>query len=222
MNLNDNTFTAPCQPNQTLAPTRFLCYYHLMMNNLYYFDLILTDLQDMQTLRRAYDLMSEERKLRCKRLRLYEDKRACICADMLIRKLAKNVLGMSENEVVLCAEESGKPFIKGTDCHISISHSKNAVVCALSAHPIGVDIEKIATPPRRVVERLCPDTDNLEDFYRFWTAAESFGKLTGQGVWQGVKDVSFQNGTPLCSDPSCRFEALACPNGFVATICIKA
>ncbi len=204
-----------------LALPIFLCYYQHMMDNIYFFDFILTDLQDMQTLRRAYDLMSEERKLRCKRLRLFEDKRACIGADMLIRRLAKKALNVDEAQVVLCAEESGKPFINDADCHVSISHSKNAVLCALSSRPIGVDIEKIATPPRRVVERLCPDTDNVTDFYRFWTAAESFGKLTGQGVWQAVKEVAFINGEAVCSDPCCRFEELPCPEGFVATICIK-
>ena len=48
------------------------------------------------TLSQAYALMSEERRLRCDRLRTDSEKRACICGDMLIRKFAKEHLASQE------------------------------------------------------------------------------------------------------------------------------
>lgn len=207
---------------RALAPVGIICYYLFMMNNNYYTQLILTDLLHEQQLRQAYALMSEERRLRCDKMRLDRDRRACICADMAIRRLVGRHLGLAADEVVLSANEKGKPYIKGFDAHISISHSGNVVLCALSPYPIGIDVEKIATPPKRLVDKLWPLINGDEDFYRLWTAAESYGKLTGDGVWWAIdQGIGFEEGRPACNDPTCRFESVPCPDGYVATICVK-
>ena len=185
-----------------------------MMNNNYYTQLILTDLLHEQQLRQAYALMSEERRLRCDKMRSEQDRRACICADMLIRRLAERHLGLSAESIELCADEKGKPYIKDADCHISISHSGNLVLCALSPCPIGVDVEKITQPPRKIVERLGQKFESDEQFYQFWTAAESYGKLSGEGVWWALKQDFFNN-------KELNFEHIPCPEGYVATVCIK-
>ena len=184
------------------------------MMNKYYAEFILTDLLDEQQLRQAYALMSEERRLRCDKMRSEQDRRACICADMLIRRLAERHLGLSAEKVELCADEKGKPYIKDADCHISISHSGNLVLCALSPCPIGVDVERIGVPPQKIAERLEQKFESNEHFYQFWTAAESYGKLTGEGVWWALKQ-DFLNNKEL------NFEHIPCPEGYVATVCVN-
>lgn len=121
---------------------------------------------------------------------------------------------MDEKSLVLSADEKGNPFIKDAPCHISISHSGEAVLCGISRHPIGVDIEKIADIPQKIAEKVGMTFESNEQFFRFWTTAESYGKLYGKGVWWALKQDFF-------ADDTCRFEQISCPDGYVATVCIK-
>ena len=185
-----------------------------MMKNDFYTELILTNQISDEKLSQAYALMNDDRRLRCDKMRRDADKHACICADMLIRKLAKEHFGMDEKSLMLSADEKGKPFIKDGHCHVSISHSGEAVLCGISEHPIGVDIEKIAPIPQKIAQKVGLNFDSEEQFYRYWTAAESYGKLYGKGVWWALKQDFY-------ADDTCRFEQVPCPNGYIATLCIK-
>lgn len=80
------------------------------------------------------------------------------------------------------AHENGKPYFPAyPELHFSISHTKTAVLAALSAFPVGADVEL-----RRVVR---PSTERLLtqvpcgdlDFFELWTLRESYYKLTGNG-----------------------------------------
>lgn len=166
------------------------------------------------TLSQAYALMSEERRLRCDRLRTDSEKRACICGDMLIRKLAKEHFDLNEKEVILCADSNGKPFIKDAPYHVSISHSGDLVLCAISHYPVGVDIQKVEKVPEKIVQKIDVNFDSDRQFYEYWTAAESYGKLFGNGIWWALKQ-------DFLNDNDCRFESIPCPDGYIATICIK-
>ena len=190
-----------------------------MMENKFYADII-TTYQTADQLHRAYLLMSEERRQRCDNMRFDDEKRACICADMLIRRLVERQTGLSPEGVEICTDELGKPFVKNADCHISISHCRNFVMAAVSPYPIGVDIEKIATPPKNILNHIALDIANDEEFYRLWTTAESYGKLWGKGVWWALKEYDAATGR-FKGDEGCRFEPFPCPEGFVATVCIK-
>lgn len=185
-----------------------------MMKNDFYAEAILTNQISDEKLSQAYALMNEERRLRCDKMRADADKRACICADMLIRKLAKEHFGIDENALILSADEKGKPFIKGASCYVSISHSGEAVLCGISGHPMGVDIEKICDIPQTIAQKVGTTFESEEQFFRFWTAAESYGKLYGKGVWWALKQ-------DFLNDEACRFEQVPCPDGYVATVCIK-
>lgn len=77
----------------------------------------------------------------------------------------------------------GKPLFRGMgDRWFSLSHSGGMALCALSDHPVGVDVELIR--PRRAglpAYVLGPDglalfDGTCEDFYRLWTLKESWCK----------------------------------------------
>lgn len=77
----------------------------------------------------------------------------------------------------------GKPFFPGLDDRwFSLSHSGGMALCALSGHPVGVDVELIR--PRRAglpAYVLSPDElarfdGGWADFYRLWTLKESWCK----------------------------------------------
>lgn len=85
------------------------------------------------------------------------------------------------------AHENGKPYFpEHPGLHFSISHTKTAVLAALSAYPVGADVElRRAIRPeteRRLMETPCGDLE----FFELWTLRESYYKLTGRGSLRTV------------------------------------
>lgn len=104
------------------------------------------------------------------------------------------------------AEEGGKPFFPGRpDVCFNLSHSRGAVVCALHHRAVGVDIEALRQPPRRLGRGLGP-----EEFFRRWTAREASVKRRGQGIAALMREEE--------PDPLCRCLAGLLP-GWVVTVC---
>ncbi|WP_176954940.1 4'-phosphopantetheinyl transferase superfamily protein [Rhodoferax sp. OV413] len=96
----------------------------------------------------------------------------------------------------LAANAAGAPTVLGhPHLHLSLSHSADWVVCAVSDAPIGVDIE--APARARDWARLAPTVfstaelksaegldaaDALQYFYRVWTLKEAWFKSRGEGL----------------------------------------
>jgi len=86
----------------------------------------------------------------------------------------------------------GKPvFLQCPDCHFNLSHSGEMVLCALSDHPVGVDIEIVCSRkpefPAYVFkgaeyDRYLALGGDWEAFYTLWTEKESIIKYTGEGL----------------------------------------
>ena len=62
----------------------------------------------------------------------------------------------------------------------SISHTEGAAAAAVAETSIGVDIQRIQTPPRRLA-RLT-GTDDPDAFFRSWVRLEACAKRTGAGI----------------------------------------
>lgn len=82
----------------------------------------------------------------------------------------------------ISTHERGKPYFPAyPELHFSISHTKTAVLAALSAYPVGADVElRRAVRPatkRLLTEVPCGDLELFE----LWTLRESYYKLTGCG-----------------------------------------
>ena len=100
----------------------------------------------------------------------------------------------------------GQPYLKGENMpHISLSHTKGIVCCAVSRKNVGIDAEY----PRRVrgsaAERVCTPAE-LRDiqsspnpaarFLAYWTLKESISKCRGTGLSESFQnyEITFQNG----------------------------
>ena len=89
-------------------------------------------------------------------------------------------------------EAKGKPFFPNLPrLHFSLSDSGDYALCALSAAPVGVDIERIR--PRREnlprfalsekeYARFCGEGGDWSLFYTLWTRREAWCKYTGRGL----------------------------------------
>ncbi|MDQ2823527.1 MAG: polyketide synthase dehydratase domain-containing protein [Pseudomonadota bacterium] len=82
--------------------------------------------------------------------------------------------------------------------HISIAHSGARAVGAASDHPVGIDVEQIATrdahwtaavctPAERILLEQVHEQDRDAWLTRLWCAKEAFGKRLGTGVTGGPR-----------------------------------
>lgn len=158
----------------------------------------------------AFYEMSEERQLKCLDYRFDEDKKRCIAADFLVRKILGDSLGKSAREIEIYTDENGKPYVN-EKMHFNLSHSGNYVVAVVADKPIGIDIEKIKSVKSNMLDYFCSEKDkayilgeeksvseNIPDsalirFFEVWTFKEAFLKCTGEGISKRAAVIEFES-----------------------------
>lgn len=95
-------------------------------------------------------------------------------------------------------EKEGKPYlINKPEICFNLSHSGEYVCCAIGDVPVGVDIQKKTAVRSGIAERFftpadnqklseCGEKERIDLFFRMWSIKESFMKLTGKGLKQGM------------------------------------
>ena len=92
----------------------------------------------------------------------------------------------------------GKPYLRDyPGVQFNLSHSGRYGVCALSAFPVGVDVELIRPLRREVARRFFTpaeaawlDARPEAEFFRLWTRKESYIKAIGKGLTQRLDSFS--------------------------------
>ena len=141
----------------------------------------------------------------------------------------------------------GKPYFPGyPDFMYSISHSGRYAVCGMifggrDPQPVGIDIQKIPSNPERalkIADRFFsePEKESLHEliregdsssalllFARYWTARESYIKLTGRGLAEPFHSYrpDLDRGRIITADPSREIYLTerAAPEGYCLTVC---
>ncbi len=99
---------------------------------------------------------------------------------LLKRRALDDYFGTAELEYL----ESGKPMIKSPEGYgISVSHSGGIVAAVISKGNVGLDIEERKERDRTRLLSFFHESERDSDFYDMWTKKESYGKLTGEGVY---------------------------------------
>ena len=151
--------------------------------------------------------------------------------ERLLAAAAADWLGEAAPALLRTARtERGKPFFpERTELCCSVTHSGGYWLCALSARPLGLDLERERpVDAARLARRffLPEEADWLErrpeDFFLFWTAKESLVKYAGTGLPGHLRDVSLLRGGALtdCVGPL-RLTRLPFAPGFVLTLCTE-
>ena len=99
----------------------------------------------------------------------------------------------------VCGRPHGRPRVIGFDGYISVSHSGNLVMVAITAAgPVGIDVEVATGLPCAtyleilelvVTEAERPFVDSLAAFLKVWTRKEAILKATGYGLRASMADV---------------------------------
>lgn len=126
---------------------------------------------------------------------------ASFCEEGIIHFTVAELLAMLEKtgKKPLALEytygENGKPYFKNYPWHFNLSHSGEYILCVMSEHEVGVDIQQ-ERPLKddRIARRFFSEEENRalaacetkqerqKLFYRMWAFKEAYGKLTGQGI----------------------------------------
>ncbi len=142
--------------------------------------------------------ISEQRREQALKYKFERGQRTCVLAYLLLKKALKEEYGMVENPIFEYGEH-GKPSIVGhPEIHFNFSHCKEAVACAVSRQPIGIDVESIGRF-RESVARYAMNEEELAQilqaerpdivFTRLWTMKEARLKLTGEGINDDMKSI---------------------------------
>jgi len=114
------------------------------------------------------------------------------CYAELLLRYAMNDSGFSvKGPLEIEKGEYGKPYLKTGECCFSLSHSEQAVLCALSDKELGADIqiirpmndslmERYYTSEERDYVRSCDDPDLA--YTGIWARKESYIKASGLGL----------------------------------------
>lgn len=89
-------------------------------------------------------------------------------------------------EAKLTHDENGRPYLEGaTDIHISISHSAEECLLAVSNRPVGIDIETPREQLQRIAAKFLTPAEysrgphDIGVLLRYWTAKEAVFKCSG-------------------------------------------
>ncbi|MDE7014851.1 MAG: 4'-phosphopantetheinyl transferase superfamily protein [Kineothrix sp.] len=168
----------------------------------------IAQLPDEEAVERNMIFLDETRKRKVNQCRNLGDKRRSLLAGYLIQAGAKDWMweesGLQKESAPLSLSyafsEYGKPYLRGErDLYFNLSHSGNYVVCAFSDKEIGIDIQMQRKKHGDIVRRFFSNEDKEllekmtkcgmgsdEAFYCMWTVKESYMKLTGEGMRQGL------------------------------------
>ena len=142
--------------------------------------------------------LSPERREQALRYRHELGRRQCALAYLLLKRALHEGYGITGNPRFNYGEQ-GKPLLADyPDIHFSLSHCREAVACAVSDRPVGIDVESIG----RYREQLAAYTMSEDEraaiaaaaspevaFTRLWTMKEALLKCSGQGIVDGLKTV---------------------------------
>lgn len=151
----------------------------------------------------ALSEISEQRREQAVKFKHELGQRLCVLAYQMLKQGLHEVYGIEGNPQFEY-NEHGKPAIVGhPDIFFNLSHCKEAVLCAISDQPVGVDVESVRSFNDSLVhytmnEDEIREIETAEDravaFIRLWTMKEAALKLEGTGISKDMKQVLLQDG----------------------------
>lgn len=150
-----------------------------------------SELENTELFMCLYSRVTPDRRAKTDRMVFGKDRRLSLGAGVLLEAAlaAEGVTDLS-----MTTEHNKKPRLAHLDdIKFNISHSGTKVMCAVSDHDIGCDVEQIVDIDMEIAKRFffaeeyealmkCTCRESRNDlFFRYWTLKESFMKATGLG-----------------------------------------
>ena len=165
-----------------------------------FFDIMIYINDDISSfdLTAAMSRLTEQRREQVLRFRHELGQKLCAAAFLLLCDGLREEYGITEPPLLGYGKD-GKPFLADyPHIHFNMSHCTEAAVCAISPHPIGIDVERIRSYNESVARYTMNDEEMRQilssphpdiAFIRLWTMKEALLKLRGTGIKKNMKDV---------------------------------
>ena len=102
-----------------------------------------------------------------------------MCAYGLLRYALREQFGLEDLPEIAIATEGKPSFRRREDIQFNLSHTQGAVVCALAASPVGVDLERSRPPADNILHYY--HFTKGQDFWEMWVRREAIAKYHGRG-----------------------------------------
>lgn len=150
------------------------------------------------------------------------------CISLSAEAVIKRLFSLSPAKIEKTPD--GKPYYADRQgLFLSLSHSGEYAVCAVSDLPIGVDIQEHRDVKHNVWKRIsCPGEKAAfaeeKDFYRLWTAKEACVKCTGKGLSKDFRelftDFDKKEMRDTVTGEHWRFHIVEAPKGYSLAVCV--
>ena len=112
----------------------------------------------------ALQEISAQRREQALRYRHELGQRQCVLAYLLLKRALREEFGIADNPVFVYGEH-GKPVLADyPDIHFSLSHCREAVTCAVSSRPVGIDVESVRPLKESLVRYTMSETEQQKIF----------------------------------------------------------
>lgn len=162
---------------------------------------------------RLRGLLSEEEIQRSERYHREQDATRFIVGKGMLRTILSRYLGWSPPAISFTKSPNGKPRINpSTGLQFNVSYSKNWIIVAVAAEPVGVDIEFMDEHfdyalimdswfMKEERDFITSGPVSHRNFFRLWTRKEALLKATSLGLDDYLKDFSCLDGTQPLPTP---------------------
>lgn len=178
--------------------------------------------------------VSAEKRQRLSRIREPQSFAHSLIGDLLVRYLAVQYLGLSNEDLHFRTNQYGKPYLLAPPrpFHFSLSHSGCWVVCAVGQNPVGVDVQlmepvddnfaqKVMTPEAYEHYLSLPHPQKLDYFYELWTLQESYLKLIGEGFANKQLGILSHHDSLLPDDNNLHFQVGNLESNYKLAVCTR-
>lgn len=156
------------------------------------------------------------------------DRLRSICAELLAKHLVAKKISRTFEEISILRNAKGKPYIADCDLQISLSHSRNWIVCSVGNFASGVDVEEDFSDALEIALnffsyreylslKYLHGVDLQKNFLRLWTLKESYGKFLGCGLSEELLKIDIEKLFVDNKNIACRNFYL--PEGAVIGLC---
>lgn len=139
--------------------------------------------------------LSVERQRKISRYVNISDKKLSLYAELLARMSLSQMIGIPASELQFYYQPNHKPtLLSFPDIDFSFSHTKNRILCCLSANTsVGADVEFITSAPLDIMNQVfhpreieyiktAPMKQIDTHFFEIWTRKEAYTKFLGIGL----------------------------------------
>jgi len=185
--------------------------------------------------------ISPEKRNRLPRFRQDNDFNLGLIAEILVRTMLGEELGIANEQIRIEADPNGKPRLEGMpDYHFNLTHSGQWVACVTDREQTGIDIERVIELGGDIAGRFfthkeCEYLNRLSGemrtraFFQLWTLKESYMKADGKGMRIGLDTFGFvldyANEEPVITLETklplnnCSFRLYECCPGYELAVC---